>query len=327
MRTRWIGLAFLLSCSGPDGPPGAAEGPAAPEQAMAVAPAAGSKATVRREPQRHTVPAGDGHPLAVWSKSPAQPRGSIVLLHGRTWSGRPDFDLQVEGEQRSTMDALVAEGLAAYALDLRGHGGTKRDDTGWLTPNQAEADLTAVLRFVAKRHDGEPPALLGWSLGALTSQLAAQRHPGLVSALILYGYPRSPDHAYAPGGIGPKAKPARKKTTAAAAAEDFIVPGAISKAAIAAFVEQALAADPVKSDWRAVEEWAELDPAKVAVPTMVIHGARDPYAPVANQAKLFARLGHADRQWVIVAGGDHAAHLENVGPRFIHALTTFLRRP
>jgi len=36
----------------------------------------------------------------------------VLLIHGRTWSGRPDFDLQVSGESRSFMDALVAQGYA-----------------------------------------------------------------------------------------------------------------------------------------------------------------------------------------------------------------------
>ena len=103
--------------------------------------------------------------------------------------------------------------------------------------------------------------------------------------------------------------------------------GAISPLAIETFVAAALAADPVRTDWRAPEQWTELDPAKVRVPVMVIHGEADPYAPVESQAKLFERLDHPDRQWVILAGGDHAAHLENSGPRFVHAIVTFLDRP
>ena len=43
--------------------------------------------------QRHAVVV-DGHPFAVWSKTPAQPRAVMLLIHGRTWSTRPDFDLQ-----------------------------------------------------------------------------------------------------------------------------------------------------------------------------------------------------------------------------------------
>jgi pimeloyl-ACP methyl ester carboxylesterase len=282
-------------------------------------------ATAVVERVRHEVDA-DGHPIAVWEKSPATPRGVLVLVHGRTWSGVPDFDLQVDGESLSLMDDMVARGWAAYAVDLRGYGGTPRDDTQWLTPTRAAADLAIVLDWVAQRHQGDhAPALLGWSYGSMVSQLTAQQHPDSISALVLYGYPRDPDQEYAPREA--PAEPPRRENTAEAAASDFITPDSISDAAIQAYVQQSLAADPVRVDWKDEHEWSALDPAAVQVPTLVLHGEHDPYAPVANQARLFERLGHPDRQWVIVAGGDHAAHLERPRARFIGALLAFLERP
>ncbi len=276
--------------------------------------------------QRHTVEV-DGHPLAVWEKSPPSPTDVVVLVHGRTWSALPDFDLQVEGESRSLMDALVAEGFATYAVDLRGYGQTPRDDTQWLTPDRAEADVAAVLQWAHARHADLPrPTLLGWSLGSLVGQLVAQRHGEAMSTLVLYGYPRDPDRRYPKDPPG-EVEPPKKATTGEAAAEDFRIPGSISAAGIDAFVAQALAADPVRMDWRASEQWNGLEPSQVRVPTLLIHGEQDPYAPVNNQAELFSRLGTPDRAWVIVAGGDHAAHLENVGPRFVDAVVGFVRRP
>ena len=269
----------------------------------------------------------DGHPITVWYRRPADAKDVIVLVHGRTWSARPDFDLQVPGESRSTMDLLVAEGFAVYAIDQRGYGGTPRDDSGWLTPDRAVDDLAAVLAWVGQQHPSAPaPALLGWSLGSLVGQLTAQRHPDALSALVLFGYPRDPDQTY-PEGPSASTPPPRKATTAAAAAEDFIIPGSISKAAIDEFVRAALEADPVRMDWRGTEQWNALDPSAVKTPTLVIHGERDPYAPIANQAKLFTRLAHPDRQWVIVPGGDHAAHMEDSAPRFVQSVVQFLRRP
>ena len=50
----------------------------------------------------------DGHPLTLWARSAPNAKGVIVLLHGRTWSALPDFDLQVPGERLSVMQALVA---------------------------------------------------------------------------------------------------------------------------------------------------------------------------------------------------------------------------
>lgn len=280
--------------------------------------------------ERHVVTV-DGHPITVWAKLPLTPVGAIVLAHGRTWSALPDFDLRVPGQgserPRSLMDAFVAEELAVYAIDQRGYGSTPRDDTGFLTPDRAAVDLAAVLAWVAERHPtSPPPAVLGWSLGSLTSQLVAQRHPELLSALVLYGYPRRPGQQHPPD-LDPFAAPARLPTTPEGAAEDFITPGSISPAAIDAFVRAALAADPVKMDWRSADQWNALDPAAIRTPTLVIHGERDPYAPVVVQAELFSLIGHPDRAWVILPWSDHAAHLEDAGPQFVHAVVEFLRRP
>ena len=58
-----------------------------------------------------------------------------------------------------------------------------------------------------------------------------------------------------------------------------------------------------------------------------MQGEMDPLAPTARQAAFFSRLGSADRQWVTIEGGDHAAFLETPRPAFIHALVTFLTQP
>src|SRR5450432_2323624 len=138
---------------------------------------------------RNEVVASDGHHLVLWSKSPSTaPKGEIVLLHGRTWSARPNFDLHVDGPRVSVMDALVAKGYAVYALDQRGYGATARDASGWLTPERAAADAESVLDWVATRApQGRRAALLGYSRGSATAMLAAQRHPEKLSTLIMYG--------------------------------------------------------------------------------------------------------------------------------------------
>jgi pimeloyl-ACP methyl ester carboxylesterase len=302
--------------------------PVTTSSSTASAPAAATASSAGRaaapgapaEPAHLVVTADDGLPLALWRKAPAQPRRSVLLIHGRTWSGRPDFDLQVPGEQRSFMDALVAQGYAAYALDLRGYGATPRDATGFLTPERAAADVAAALRTI-----GDRPVLFGWSMGSMVSQLVSQEHPELVSAVILFGYPFDPD-AKVPEGAEPDA-PARKPTTAEAAAEDFIAPGVISKRAIAAYVQAAVAADPVKADWRRQTEWNALSPAAVKVPLLLLQAELDPLAKTAAHARFFARLGTVDRQWVVIPRGDHAALLEDTAPRMIAAIRAFVDRP
>jgi pimeloyl-ACP methyl ester carboxylesterase len=256
-----------------------------------------------------TVPADDGHPIAVHARRPARARAALLLVHGRTWSGLPDFDLQVPGESVSLMEALVAADIAAYAVDLRGYGATPRDATGFVTPRRAAADVAAVLRFIAADAQVQPH-VLGWSMGALVSALAAQTQPELVAGVVLYGYPcRAGGKASGPRGPEPTT-PAKVTNTAESAASDFITPGSLSRAVIDGFVAAALQADPVKADWRGGGEWEALDFARLKMPVLVIHGERDPVTNLRCMADHFVKIAGVDRRWEILAGGDHAAHLE-----------------
>jgi pimeloyl-ACP methyl ester carboxylesterase len=267
----------------------------------------------------------DGHPLALWAREVRRPRGVIVLLHGRTWSALPDFDLQVPGEPRSVMHALNAQGYSAFAPDLRGYGKTPRDATGWWTPDRAARDLAATIEWLAHEKHIVKPTLLGWSNGSLVSCLMAQRRPELISNLILYGFPRD---VAAPLVMQPVPDtPARETNTRERAASDFISPQAISQKVIDAYVAAALSADPVRVDIRATEQWGELDPAKVVTPTLVLQGERDPLAPIPAQGNLFTKLGTPDRQWVVLPGVDHAALIEDSQPAFIAAVVAFVGRP
>ena len=283
---------------------------------------AATEAVSATELIRHTVMADD-HPIAVWEKSTEDAQESILLVHGLTWSGVPDFDLQVEGKELSLMDGLVGEGYAVYAIDLRGYGETPRDDTGWLTPNRTVKDLKAVLEWISEQRDwNKKPHLFGWSLGSTRSQLLAQRHPDLISSIILFGYPFNPDTIYP--ADEPGIEPQMKTNTAEAAGSDFITPGSISQKTIDAYVTLALKFDPVKVDLKNYDHYNDLDPQKVITPTLILQGEHDPIAPTENQAKLYTRLKTPHKQWSTIPGGDHAAFMETPREYFIHVLVSFL---
>ncbi len=282
-----------------------------------------ASAGVAAELERHTVTV-DGHPIAVWEKSAEDADEAILLVHGRTWSALPDFDLQVDGEDLSLMDGLVAEGYAVYAIDLRGYGETPRDASGWLTPSRAATDVAQVLDWI----DGQSewpgkPHLFGWSMGSTISQLAAQTYPASMGSLTLFGYWHDLDDTFPPDPED--MEPERRINTAEAAASDFITPGSISQRAIDAYVAAALEADPVRTDIRNLSDYNALDPALIGMPTLVIVGEFDPLAPQDRQAKLFTRIGTGHKQWVNVPGGDHAAFLEAPRDYFLIELVAFLR--
>jgi pimeloyl-ACP methyl ester carboxylesterase len=276
-------------------------------------------------PERVTVDS-DGHPMAVWARVPESPRGTILLLHGRTWSSLPDFDLQVPGLQRSVMQSLVDEGFAAYAVDMRGYGETPRDETGWLTPERSALDTTNVVDWLAEQHpDLPPPALVGWSRGGAIAQLVAQSEPDRISALVLFGFLFDPDAQFI--DVTLPEKPQRAPNTEASARSDFISPRVTPPAVANAFVAQALDADPVLADLRGDSQFNALSPAEVAVPTLLLFGDRDPGVIPEVAGKFFARLGTPDKQMVVLPGADHAAQLEDTHDAWIAAVVNFVTRP
>jgi alpha-beta hydrolase superfamily lysophospholipase len=288
---------------------------ARPLDAQRGGPAANTLTT----PERLTVPS-DGHPMAVWARRPAPPataRGSVLLVHGLTWSGRPDFDLLVPGMglQRSVLASLAANGFNAYAIDLRGYGETPRDNTGWLTPTRAAKDVANVLGWIAQQSPRlPPPALVGWSRGAAISMLTAQQSSSRLSALVLFGFVFDPDAKFLETETVPE-KPQREANTRENAGSDFISPDVTSPAVINAFVDQAMKADPVRIDLKGDPEYNQLKVAKVTVPTLDDAG------------KFFAKLGTVDRQMVVIPGADHCAHLEDTHDKWIAAVVNFLARP
>jgi alpha-beta hydrolase superfamily lysophospholipase len=275
-------------------------------------------------PQRLEVVA-DGHALSVWAKRPAHPRGAILLVHGMTWSALPNFDLQVEGQNRSVMDALSRRGYAVYAIDNRGYGATARDATGWLTPARAAKDISIVLAWISSREAGQRPVLIGYSRGAVMSLFAAQLFPDAMSTLVLCALVRDIDQKSPTTETA--AEPARQRTTGEMAASDFITPSAAPRAVVDAYVRKALAVDPIRVDWHNEYELNDLDPAKVHVPTLVIRGALDPRATAEKDMKIFSRLGTPDRSLVVLPSADHALHVEDSQAAWVDAIVSFVERP
>lgn len=286
-------------------------------------------------PLQHTLEV-QGNKVALWEKSARNPRKTILLLHGRTYSSLPDFDLHVLDGAYSLMDALVAKGYAVYALDQPGYGASPRDKSGWFTPKMGIENVEAALRFISKHKNvAQKPLLFGWSLGSTMALLTAQKYPELVSDVIVFGYWRDLDVPISGDSVANSVKsPALLRTpnTREHAASDFVAPKTVVKEVVEAYVDAALKADPVKADpvkadLKGLEDFAEIDPKKIRPPVLILQGELDGASSIDKNAKLFTRLANPDRQWVIIAGGDHAAFLEKTKDAFLAAMTAFVERP
>merc|ERR1712176_733247 len=163
--------------------------------------------------------------------------------------------------------------------------------------------------------------------GALVAQLTAQRNKPLFSRLILYGsifdpmvrYPRDPLYVRNPPNN------TAYNNTFDAAIEDFTIEGTIPPKAATYFAEAALLADPVKAHWKNLYQFNNCDPARIHVPTLVVVGDQDPYAPLHVQQTLFTNLGRGtDRTWSILSDADHAVHLLEGRSRFQSIVTSFI---
>ncbi len=147
-----------------------------------------------------------------------------------------------------------------------------------------------------------------------------------MSALVLFGYViGSGDGDIVDQEVPPK--PPREHTTAADAASDFIAPAVTPPAVVKAFVETALKTDPIVVDWKSDSEFSPLKPQRITVPTLLLHGEKDPNVPMDIAGEFFSKLGTPDRQWVVLPGADHCAQLEDTHDAWIAAVVNFLSRP
>ena len=160
-------------------------------------------------------------------------------------------------------------------------------------------------------------------MGSMLSQLAAQQYPENILSLTLFGYPLTLGFTYAYDVQS--AAPPKVPTTAKAAASDFIVPGSISQNAIDEYVRHALKVDPVRADWHYTHQYNALDAAKLSMPVLLIQGEFDPLAHTDKHAQVFSKLPNANKQWVVLKDGDHAALLEKSRAKLIQATSNFMQ--
>jgi pimeloyl-ACP methyl ester carboxylesterase len=204
--------------------------------------------------------------------------------------------------------ALARGGRHVVRYDLRDSGASTTVDP--TAPAYTLRDLAADAAALARELDDRPAHLAGIGVGGMVAQVAALDHPDAFSALTLAG-----TRPVAPGRVDedlPDHDAARMKRLFSRSMADWSDRAAV--AAFAAAGAEILGDDPAAARAAAERKWdrtpstepdvqmanqlgtvfAKLDCkprwrsrlSALAVPTLVVHGQRDPFFPVGNGEAL-----------------------------------------
>ena len=285
----------------------------------------------------------DGLRIYLWEKYKAGSEDSFgrsgkiaLLVHGGTWSGRPDFDLQIR--DYSLMDLLAANGYDVWAIDIHGYGHSDKTDKDWSGVPSAAADIDAAVEYITKLRGVSKVDLLGWSAGTQRAGLYAMQHPERVGKLILYapqwkGTAEYREQVRKRIENGGKPLGQYRINTEAAARGDFVegelaLHPQFEEDVVALYVREALQTDPQSPN--AFVDYTNLpilDPLRITVPTMIIFGEYDYFAKEEDLLPFFSQLKTRDKRFVLLPHGGHALILERDHRRFQQEVLSFFDRP
>ena len=278
--------------------------------------------------------------LFLWEKkaSPNVPRqGTIFFVHGSSMASQPTFDLQVPGRPfSSAMDWFSDHGYDTWTMDNEGYGRSdKQRNINFDISNGAD-DLAAGSDYVMKATGAKKLLFYGISSGALKAGLFAERHPERVEKIAL--------DAFVWTGEGSPTLEQRKKKL-----PEFIArsrrpidrpfvhsifqrdhPGTADEATIEAFADAILTLDDSMPTGTYVDMCSKLpllDPAKLAVPTIILRGEHDGIASMDDLIKYFVKLPHPNKQFSVMEGISHASFQQKNYMSVYHLLHSFFTLP
>ncbi|WP_062012022.1 alpha/beta fold hydrolase [Aureimonas sp. AU4] len=117
------------------------------------------------------------------TRPPGRPRAVLLLLHGLA---------EHAGRYARVMEALAAEGFAAYAHDHRGHGSTTAQDAPLRRfasrhgASKVVRDTQAVRLRAEADHPGVPVVVLGHSMGGLVALNFARTFGSGLAGLLVW---------------------------------------------------------------------------------------------------------------------------------------------
>ena len=279
----------------------------------------------------------DGLRLFVWEKYQGSPQGKpvLVLAHGSATAGRESFDLKVPGHpEYSLMDFLARQGFDVFAPDMRGFGSSTKPE-GHLTTEQAAGDLNAVVDHILKLRGVPQVHLLAWSWGTQYGGQFVMAYPHKVARYASYAqmHARSPDLQARRPRLDTFRRAPYIRITEQGWKLRFhsLTPDEVNDpAAIDAFAHTAALVETKSPTGPQVDLLTRLplvDPARIAVPVMLIHGQYDDVADLDGLWPFFAALPNPDKQYTVVPEGGHMLHLQQGHARFQQAVAAWFLAP
>jgi pimeloyl-ACP methyl ester carboxylesterase len=301
-----------------------------------------------------------GIEIFVRNKRPAsmtsfRPERTVVFVHGATYPAHTAFDLKLGG--LSWMEYIASHGYDVYLLDLRGYGKSSRpkemsDDPKANAPivrgDTAVKDIGTVVDFVLARRNIPRVNLIGWSWGTTLMATYTTQNNAKVERLVLYApvWIRTTPSLVQ---TGPGPMPAYRTVSRDAALgrwltgvpedkkQNLIPAGWFDQWADATWAtdpEGAKMSPPVLRAPNGVMQdgldffgagKAYYDPAKITVPTLLIHAEWDQDTPPYMAQTLFPLLKNSPgKRYVALAEGTHTIVMEKNRMKLFEAVQSFL---
>ena len=305
------------------------------------------------------VPSEAGIEIYVRNKRPAdmsafRPERTLLFVHGATYPAHTSFDLKLDGV--SWMDYIATRGYDVYLLDLRGYGKSTRPPEMDDKPEAnapivrgvtAVKDISAVVDFILRRRGIPRLNLLGWSWGTTLMATYTTENPGKVERLVLYApawIRTTPSLSRPAGPLGAYRAVAREQAKSrwlTGVPEDkkaAVIPaGWFESWADATFATDPVGAKMTPPALRApngVQQDGDeffsagkpyYDPAKITVPTLLVHAEWDRDTPAYMAQTLFPLLVNAPgKRYVQLPEGTHTIMMEKNRLMLFEAVQAFL---
>ena len=277
--------------------------------------------------------------LFLWEKFVDRPDGkpAILFVHGSSMASQPTFDLVVPGRpDSSVMDWFARRGFVCWCVDMEGYGRSDKSRDIYCDISNGADDLAAATDYIAAAHGVRSMMAYGISSGALRAALFAQRHPDRIARLALDAFVWTGEGAPTlaqrrkklPEFLATKRRPIDRAFVYSIFERDH--PDCADKRTVDAFADAILALDDSMPNGTYIDMCSKLpviDPAEIAMPTLVLRGQYDGIAAFDDLIEFFKRLPNPDKQFSVLAGVSHASFQQKNYLMVYHILHAYFTQP